>query len=104
MHVGEELDLAGHVTLWRLLACRPTTRCRKLRALESEIYREIMSKAKKPVPGGLAYNKNLRAEIETDVNDSPRARVHQVEWRKIMVSAALVSISWVASGHKPQIA
>ena len=44
-----------------------------------------MSKAKKPAPEELAYNKNLRAEIETDVNDSPRARVHQVEWRKIMV-------------------
>ena len=44
-----------------------------------------MSKVKKPVPEDLAYNKNLRAEIETDVNDSPRARVHQVEWRKIMV-------------------
>ena len=44
-----------------------------------------MSKAKKPAPEELAYNKNLRAEIETDVNDSPRARVHRVEWRKIMV-------------------
>ena len=63
-----------------------------------------MSKAKKPVPEGLAYNKNLRAEIETDVNDSPRARVHQVEWRKIMVSMALVTILWVASGHNPRTA
>ena len=44
-----------------------------------------MSKAKKPAAEELAYNKNLRAEIETDVNNSPRARVHQVEWRKIMV-------------------
>ena len=32
MHVGEELDLAGHVTLWRLLACCPTTRRKKLGA------------------------------------------------------------------------
>jgi len=47
-----------------------------------------MSKAKKPNPEFLSYNKNLRAEIETDINDSPRARVHQVEWRKIMVSLA----------------
>ena len=57
-----------------------------------------MSKAKKPVPDELAYNRNLRAEIETDVNDSPRARVHQVEWRKIMVSFTIrpVKIGWKA--------
>ena len=42
-----------------------------------------MAKLSKNVDGSLAYNKNLRAEIETDVNESPRARVHSVEWRKI---------------------
>ena len=42
-----------------------------------------MAKASKPVSDALAYNKNLRAEIETDVNENPRARVHSVEWRKI---------------------
>jgi hypothetical protein len=63
-----------------------------------------MSKAKKPVPEGLAYNKNLRAEIETDVNDSPRARVHQVEWRKIMVGLAFKSHIYGASLLNPHVA
>ena len=42
-----------------------------------------MAKVSKKADDSLAYNKNLRAEIETDVNESPRARVHSVEWRKI---------------------
>ena len=45
-----------------------------------------MSKAEKSEAEPLAYNTNLRAEIETDVNTAPRARVHSIEWRKIMVS------------------
>ena len=48
-----------------------------------------MSKAKKPEAEPLAYNTNLRAEIEMHVNDAPRARVHSVEWRKIMVSSQI---------------
>ena len=49
-----------------------------------------MSRAKKSEAEPLAYNTNLRAEIETDVNTAPRARVHSVEWRKIMVSSQSV--------------
>lgn len=30
------------------------------------------------------YCKNLKGEIEIIVNDSPTARVHRVEWKKIM--------------------
>jgi len=30
------------------------------------------------------YNKNLSADIETDVNEAPRALVHSREWAKIM--------------------
>ncbi|GMH40985.1 hypothetical protein BSKO_08895 [Bryopsis sp. KO-2023] len=30
------------------------------------------------------YNANLSAPIEEDVNTSPKARVHRVEWRKVM--------------------
>lgn len=35
----------------------------------------------------LAYNLNLRADVETDVNPKPRAKVHSVEWRKVMNGA-----------------
>ena len=30
------------------------------------------------------YCHDLRAELETDVNDAPRAAVHSKEWQKIM--------------------
>lgn len=35
-------------------------------------------------PKGPRYNTDLRAEIQTEVNDAPKARVHSVEWRKVM--------------------
>lgn len=35
----------------------------------------------------LAYNLNLRADIQTDLNPKPRAKVHSVEWRKVMNGA-----------------
>lgn len=31
----------------------------------------------------LAYNTNLRAEIKSEVNEKPKARVHSKEWQKI---------------------
>lgn len=32
----------------------------------------------------LAYNTNLRAPIEECIGETPKARVHRVEWRKVM--------------------
>ena len=57
-----------------------------------------MSKAaKKEV---LSYNTNLRAEIETDVNENPRARVHSVEWRKIMEGEPVEINPSIGHGHR----
>lgn len=57
-----------------------------------------MSKAvKKEV---LSYNTNLRAEIETDVNENPRARVHSVEWRKIMEGEPVEINPSIGHGYK----
>ncbi|CAK0783986.1 hypothetical protein CVIRNUC_007189 [Coccomyxa viridis] len=59
-----------------------------------------MSKAKKSEAGPLAYNTNLRAEIETDVNTAPRARVHSVEWRKIMTGEPVEINPSIGHGFK----
>lgn len=59
-----------------------------------------MSKAKKVLPDELAYNKNLRAEIETDVNENPRARVHSVEWRKIHIGDPVEINPSIGHGYK----
>jgi len=32
-----------------------------------------------------AYAEDLRADIYTDVNANPKAKVHSTEWRKIMI-------------------
>jgi len=42
----------------------------------------------------LAYNLNLRVDVQTDVNPKPRAKVHSVEWRKVMNGA------WMAERRK----
>jgi hypothetical protein len=36
-----------------------------------------------------AYAEDLRADIYTDVNANPKAKVHTVEWNKIMSGACL---------------
>ena len=36
-----------------------------------------------------AYAEDLRADIYTDVNANPKAKVHTVEWNKIMTGACL---------------
>ncbi len=48
----------------------------------------------------LSYNTNLRAEIETDVNEAPRARVHSVEWRKIMDGEPVEINPSIGHGYK----
>lgn len=30
------------------------------------------------------YNENLQAEINTSVNDTPKVKVHRVEWAKVI--------------------
>jgi hypothetical protein len=34
------------------------------------------------------YNEDLRADIETSVNDSPKVKVHRVEWAKVCCETA----------------
>ena len=36
-----------------------------------------------PTSEPLAYNTNLRADISSEVNEKPKARVHSTEWAKI---------------------
>lgn len=36
-----------------------------------------------------AYAEDLRADIYTDVNANPKAKVHTVEWNKIMIGACV---------------
>ena len=41
-----------------------------------------------------AYAEDLRADIYTDVNANPKAKVHTVEWNKIMIGACVCV--WIA--------
>merc|ERR1711879_404631 len=47
-----------------------------------------------------AYCQNLRAEIEEDVNNDPRAIVHRAEWRKIMSGDPVEINPSMGSGFK----
>lgn len=49
----------------------------------------------------LAYNLNLRADVQTDVNPKPRAKVHSVEWRKVM-NGEWMGETWIE--HPTQMA
>ena len=60
-----------------------------------------MSKDKKPLPDEVLYNKNLRAPIQTEINPSPKARVHQREWAKIMNGDPVEINPSVGSGYGP---
>lgn len=46
------------------------------------------------------YNKNLRADVETDVNERPRALVHSREWAKIMAGDPVEINPAVGFGYK----
>lgn len=48
----------------------------------------------------LAYNTNLRADIETVVGDKPKARVHSKEWFKIMNGDPVEINPSVGHGYK----
>ena len=36
------------------------------------------------LPDDVLYNRNLRAPVETEINETPKAKVHRVEWNKVM--------------------
>ena len=46
------------------------------------------------------YNTDLRADIKSEVNEKPKARVHQVEWRKIMEGEPVEINPTVGHGFK----
>lgn len=60
------------------------------------------SNGKKPakLPASVLYNANLKAPVYTEVNDSPKARVHQVEWRKIMTGDPVEINPSIGHGYK----
>lgn len=47
-----------------------------------------------------AYCQNLRADVEEDVNESPRALVHRAEWNKIMNGDPVEINPSMGSGYK----
>ena len=46
------------------------------------------------------YNTNLRADMVTEVNEKPKARVHSVEWRKVMSGDPVEINPSVGHGYK----
>ena len=48
----------------------------------------------------LSYNTDLRAPIEAEVNDKPKARVHAREWQKIMAGDPVEINPSVGYGYK----
>ena len=46
------------------------------------------------------YNTNLRAEIVSEIHENPKARVHRVEWRKIMEGEPVEINPTVGHGYK----
>ena len=60
-----------------------------------------MSKDKaKGDKAAVLYNTNLRADIVSEVNDKPKARVHSVEWRKVMNGDPVEINPSVGHGYK----
>lgn len=59
-------------------------------------------KAKKPtvLPDDVLYNRNLRASVKTEVNETPKAKVHQVEWNKIMQGDPVEINPSIGHGYK----
>lgn len=53
-----------------------------------------------PLPVNVLYHANLRAKVLEEVNDSPKARVHRVEWSKIMDGQPVEINPSVGSGYK----
>ena len=46
------------------------------------------------------YNTNLRADVYSEVNEKPKARVHSVEWRKVMEGVPVEINPSVVCGYK----
>ena len=59
-------------------------------------------KSKRPtvLPNDVLYNKNLRAPIETELNVTPKAKVHRVEWNKIMQGDPVEINPSIGHGYK----
>lgn len=58
------------------------------------------SKKVVPLPVDVLYHANLRATVLEEVNDTPKARVHRVEWSKIMDGQPVEINLSVGSGYK----
>ncbi|GAX73094.1 hypothetical protein CEUSTIGMA_g547.t1 [Chlamydomonas eustigma] len=46
------------------------------------------------------YNKDLKAPVTMEVNPSPKARVHRVEWKKVMAGDPVEINPSVGSGYR----
>ncbi|MEW5305328.1 MAG: hypothetical protein WDW38_005631 [Sanguina aurantia] len=46
------------------------------------------------------YNKDLRADVQTSISASPAARVHRVEWKKVMEGSPVEINPSFGSGFK----
>ena len=59
-------------------------------------------KSKRPtvLPDDVLYNKNLRAPTETELNVTPKAKVHRVEWNKIMQGDPVEINPSIGHGYK----
>ena len=53
-----------------------------------------------PLPVEVLYHANLRAPVLEEVNETPKARVHRVEWSKIMDGQPVEINPSVGSGYK----
>ena len=71
----------------------PTEEHRAFTAVRKE--RDVMSKSEP-----LSYNTNLRAEIKSEVNEKPKARVHSKEWQKIQNGDPVEINPSVGHGYK----
>lgn len=58
------------------------------------------SKKAGPLPANVLYHANLRAAVSEEVNDTPKARVHRVEWNKIMNEDPVEINPSIGSGYK----
>ncbi len=59
-------------------------------------------KAKRPtvLHDDMLYNRNLRASVETEINETPKAKVHRVEWNKIMQGDPVEINPSIGHGYK----
>ena len=58
------------------------------------------SKKTAVIPDDVLYNKNLRAPIHSEINSTPKAKVHRVEWNKIMQGDPVEINPSIGHGYK----